>query len=153
MVGLGTKVIRSFRGGDAKHLAQLDNAQMVQRVRDVVPRRASDYHLSPLLQSVMKARIEAWVIEENGLAVGFARAVMSPNFEIAQLTPTPLPAGNGAAGSRKLLATALRWIEVQKTPRVMTDLPDHRTGSRGELEAIGFEESLRLRTLAKPLAL
>jgi ribosomal protein S18 acetylase RimI-like enzyme len=146
----GRTRVRPFRRNDGPRLAELDNAQMSADVRGIVPRRPKDYQLDPLLQSVMRSESEAWVIEAEGRPVGFARATVSPTFAAAQLIPLLLPVQDQEA-SRDLLLTALGWIHARKAPRVVTDLPQHRIGSRSILESAAFVESFHLRTLVRKL--
>lgn len=150
-VSPGTTNIRVFRKRDAKPLAELENRQMPERIRTIAPRHPGDFRVPSLQRSMMKAETEAWVVEVDGHAVAFARATVVPIIGAANMSPLLLSDQLSEAAGRDLMATALRWVQGKKAPRVVTFLPDHQAGGRPILEGMGFVEKFVVHTMARPI--
>lgn len=147
-----TTRVRPFRRSDGARLAEIDNAQMPPAVRSIVPRHPAEFRVPAIARSILQSETESWVAEVDGLPAGFLRATVSHLMEAANLSSPLFRADVTPSVARDLLVTALRWIEGQRSPRVLTELPEHRAAVRPLLDSLGFVERFRVHTLVHRLA-
>ncbi|MCI4351982.1 MAG: GNAT family N-acetyltransferase [Thermoplasmata archaeon] len=148
----GTTRVRPFRRRDGSALAEADNALMPPEVRAVVPRHPGDFRMPAIARGILESDTEAWVAEADGGPVGFLRATRSHLMDAANLTSPVFRRGVAASVMQDLLVTALRWVEAQNAPRVVTEVLAHQVQARPVLDSLGFVEQFGVHTLVHRLA-
>lgn len=146
----GTR-IRPYQPSDGPVLAELDNALMPPEVRKILPRHPREFRMSKTALNVMDSRSESWVAEVDGKPAGFLQATISGGMQAANLSSPLFGAEVSDPAARDTLVTALRWVESQRAPRVLTQVPEHQWKRRPLLDSLGFVEHFRAHTLVKRL--
>lgn len=148
----GTTRIRPYGKKDGAALAELDNAVMPDGVRQIVPRHKGDFSEPAVARRILESETRSWVAEVGGRPVGFLRATVSRLMQAANLSSPLFSADVPEVVARDLLVTALQWIEAEKAPRVLIEVPEHQWRRRPLLDSLGFVEQLRAHTLVHRLS-
>lgn len=147
----GAARIRAYEPRDGPALAELDNALMPAEVRKVLPRHRQEFRGSRAALTLLQSRQESWVTEIDGKPVGFLQATISSVMQAANLSSPLFGADVPEPVARDTLLTALRWVEGQQAPRVLTQVPEHQWARRPLLDSLGFVEHFRAITMVKRL--
>lgn len=139
--------IRPYRRADAKPLVAAARSEMPARVIDVLPPDPGQFAQRDPISTALESVSESWVADVGGIPSAYVAATTSRSVVVGNMTAPIIGPSVDDALARSIVASALRWLEANDRPRVLTEIADHNTRGRRALEAAGFREVYRLDTL------
>ncbi len=145
------ETVRLFRRGDSSELAAVVNRMLPPEVARVLPAVPSQFRVGRFVTHALESETAAWVATRSGAPRGFLRATVGRLMRAGNLTGPVLADELPEPVAHDLLRTAIAWLEDRRVARAISEVPVYATRALTLLQAEGFQEAFRLRTLVHSL--